>query len=339
MKRNFYLRLKIYLAFLIAAIAVNSCKKDVEPISSAPTVTTNPATWINQTGAVLNGTVNANSLETTVTFEYGTTDSYGQTTDATPGSITGSTTTDVVATLTGLTVSVTYHYRVKAVNTKGTSYGDDMTFLTSGGVNIFNTSLSYGSVNDIDGNTYKTIQIGTQTWMAENLKTSKYNDGTLIPLTTDGTAWTGLSTGGYCWYDNNAPIYKGAYGAIYNWYTVNTGKLCPAGWHTPSDAEWTVLVNYNGGESVAGDKLKETGVTHWLTPNTEATNQSGFTALPGGYRDNYGSFYHNGSYGYFWSATEYSSTKAYYRAIMSSGVVTIYYYKEIGLSVRCLKDN
>jgi uncharacterized protein (TIGR02145 family) len=337
MKNELNCQLSILVTLLAICFLLTECKKD--EMSLAPAAITGQATWIYQTGATLNGSVNANNLETTAIFEYGTTDSYGQTIIATPGTLSGNTNTDVVASLTGLTVSLTYHYRVKAVNSKGTSYGNDLTFTTSGGANIFNANLNYGSVSDNDGNTYKTIQIATQTWMAENLKTTKLNDGTAIPLVTDGTAWALLSTPGYCWYDNNDPVYKASYGAIYNWYAVNTGKLCPTGWHVPSDPEWTTLTNNVGGETIAGDKLKETGVTHWLTPNTEATNQSGFTALPGGYRDNYGSYYHNGDYGYWWSVTEYSASKAYYRFIISSGIVTVYYYKEYGLSVRCLKNN
>ncbi|MGB4293792.1 MAG: FISUMP domain-containing protein, partial [Bacteroidales bacterium] len=98
-------------------------------------------------------------------------------------------------------------------------------------------------MNDVDGNRYKVIMIGNQLWMAENLRTTKYNDGTPIPLVTDNTAWSNLTSPGYCWYDNNSTN-KDTYGALYNWYTVNTGKLCPSGWHVPSDDEWTIMQNY-----------------------------------------------------------------------------------------------
>jgi uncharacterized protein (TIGR02145 family) len=142
-------------------------------------------------------------------------------------------------------------------------------------------------VTDGDGNVYNTVTIGTQIWMKGNLKTMKFNYGTSIPNVTDNTTWAGLTSAAYCWYNNDAATYKTTYGALYNWYAVdvasNDGKnVCPAGWHIPSDAEWTTLTDYLGGASVAGSKLKETGTTHWLSPNTGATNESGFTALPGG---------------------------------------------------------
>jgi uncharacterized protein (TIGR02145 family) len=149
---------------------------------------------------------------------------------------------------------------------------------------VFNPNLSYGTVSDIEGNIYKTIQIGTQNWMAENLRTIKYNDGNSIPNVTDNDIWYGFESAAYCWYNNDGAIHKDIYGALYNYYTVNTSKLCPTGWHVPSDEEWTTLTTYLGGVNVAGGKLKETGTTHWNSPNSGATNESGFTALPGGSR-------------------------------------------------------
>ena len=304
-----------------------------------PTATTAAATSLASTTATLNGTVNANNQNTTVTFEYGTTTSYGQTINAIPNTVSGSTNTGVSANLAGLTANTTYHFRVKAVSSSGTTYGSDVTFTTLGSI-IFNPNLTYGSVSDNDGNTYKTIQIGTQTWMAENLKTTKYNDGTVIPLVTDGTAWAALSTPGYCWYSNDAATYKATYGALYNWYTVNTGKLCPTGWHVPTDAEWTTLTTYLGGESNAGGKLKESGTIHWLSPNTGANNSSGFTTLPGGYRNYNGSFLGIGGDGYWWSSTEYATYIAWYRYMYYylSNVYRSDFYKLGGFSVRCLKD-
>jgi len=115
-----------------------------------------------------------------------------------------------------------------------------------------NNNPTPSTVTDIDGNVYHIVAIGTQVWMAENLKTTKYNDGTFIPLVTDSTAWGNLSTPGYCWYNNDAATYKNTYGALYNWFTVNTGKLSPKGWHIPSDTEWETLITYLGGESLAG---------------------------------------------------------------------------------------
>ena len=153
-------------------------------------------------------------------------------------------------------------------------------------------SIATQGVTDYDGNHYSSVLIGSQIWMAENLKTIKYNDGTAIPLVTDATEWSNLTTHGYCWYNNDEATYGDTYGALYNWYTVETGNLCPTGWHVPTDAEWTELIDYLGGESVAGGKLKETGTTHWNSPNPGATNETGFTTLPGGYRADF-----NGSSG------------------------------------------
>jgi len=204
---------------------------------------------------------------------------------------------------------------------------------------------------DGDGNVYNTVTIGTQTWMAENLKTTKYNDNTPIPNVTDNSTWHGLTTGAYCWYDNNETTYKATYGALYNWFAVdnnaatraasNGGKnICPTGWHVPADTEWTTLTNYLGGTSAAGAKLKETGTVHWAAPNTEATNSTGFTALPQDYRFYDGLFkYNNPSDGYWWSfTTNYGNP--YFMVLYSSNSHFEKYecLKTFGYSVRCLKD-
>ena len=141
------------------------------------------------------------------------------------------------------------------------------------------TLYDYSIIADIDGNIYNTVIIGTQVWMKENLKATKLNDGTNILLETDNATWISLTDPAYCWYNNDASSYKNTYGALYNWFTVETGKLCPTGWHVPSDAEWFTLIDFLGGESVAGGKLKEIGNTHWNSPNTGATDEYGFTAI------------------------------------------------------------
>ena len=204
---------------------------------------------------------------------------------------------------------------------------------------VFNPSVTYGTMTDQDGNVYKTVTIGTQTWMAENLKVTKYNDGIAIPNVTDNTAWKELTTGALCDYANT-PSNSETYGKLYNWYAVKTGKLAPKGWHVPSDAEWTELTNYLGGTSVAGGKLKETGTTHWASPNTGATNETGFTALPGGNRGIYGAFYTIGNNGYWWSATESNANNAWYRLMYCdySNVTRDGSDKEVGFSVRCVRD-
>jgi len=206
------------------------------------------------------------------------------------------------------------------------------------------TGPTYGNnVTDIDGNVYHVVTIGTQTWMVENLKATRYNDGTAIPLVTDSVAWNALSTPEYCWYNNNSITYKNTYGALYNWYTVNTGKLAPTGWHVPADSEWSVLTTYLGGESVAGGKLKETGTTHWGSPNTAATNETGFTALPGGCRDGiYGTFHDVGHGGFWWSATAYDATYSWslvrYMDYGSANVYSTTTISNNGYSVRCVQD-
>lgn len=193
---------------------------------------------------------------------------------------------------------------------------------------------------DNDGNNYKTVKIGTQVWMAENLKTTTYNDGTPIPLVTDSSAWSHLITPGYCWYKNDAAN-SNTYGALYNWFTVNTGKLAPAGWHVPTDEEWITLITYLGGEKVAGGKLKETGKIFWKSPNQGAVNESGFTALPAGQRDYNGTFSVMGKDGFWWSVTEYGTTgKVWYRSLdyNYAGVLRVSHNKKNGFSIRCIQD-
>jgi uncharacterized protein (TIGR02145 family) len=201
--------------------------------------------------------------------------------------------------------------------------------------------LKAQTVTDYDGDVYNTVTIGTQIWMAANLKTTHYADGTAIAKVTDNTTWSNLITGAYCWYNNDSATYENLYGKLYNWYTVvDSRNLCPTGWHVPSDAEWTTLTTYLGGERVAGGKLKETGTAHWVSPNTGATNETGFAALPGGIRVDGGTFYYVGLSGSWWSSTESSSDDAWYRAmhyhlrfVHSSSPNELH-----GFSVRCLRD-
>jgi uncharacterized protein (TIGR02145 family) len=202
------------------------------------------------------------------------------------------------------------------------------------------TLSATAQVTDSDGNIYQTVTIGTQVWMKENLKTTKYNDGTSIPNVNDVTSWSELSTGAYCWY-NNDNSNKSTYGALYNWYTVNSGKLCPAGWHVPTDSEWTILATYAGGESVAGGKLKETGTTHWITPNYGATNETGFTAVPTGYRAYNGGFGYKTQFGYWWTLTESSSTDVWYQYMGydNRAVGKLAGSKNYGFSVRCIQND
>jgi uncharacterized protein (TIGR02145 family) len=216
---------------------------------------------------------------------------------------------------------------------------------TNGKTNaIFNFELTYGTMTDQDGNTYKTIKIGTQTWMAENLRTTKYRNGGAIPQVTDNTTWGNLSTGAYCNYKNtknNDTI--ATFGRLYNWFTISDSRnIAPTGWHVPSDDEWKTLINYLGGENIASGKLKETDITHWNSPNTGATNESGYTALPGGGRYDDGSYDFIGYNGNWWSSSEDGTDFACYRCLycLDNYVYShSLYYKVDGFSVRCLMDN
>jgi len=201
------------------------------------------------------------------------------------------------------------------------------------------TFQTTGTVTDYDSNVYKTVKIGDQWWMAENLKVTHYRNGDPIPNVTDATEWNALTTGAYCNYDNNSSNAE-IYGRLYNWYAVTDSNIAPEGWHVPSDAEWETLVNYLGGGSVAGGKLKETGTTHWNSPNEGATNESGFAALPGGYRYVNGYFYYLGDFAHVWSSTEYGSYSAWARKLYYGGAhVNRYdYYKQDGFSVRLVRD-
>lgn len=230
--------------------------------------------------------------------------------------------------ITALSGTSTYYWRVNAKNAGGTS--------------AWSAPWSFTTVLlDADGNVYHTVKIGTQTWTVENLKTTHYNDGTAIALVTDNTTWTNLTTGAYCWYNNDSATYKKTYGALYNWYTVNTGKLAPAGWHVPTDAEWDTLSAYLGGDNVSGGALKDTGTTYWESSNTGATNSSGFSAIPGGYRGSNGLFFNIGSYGSWWSATAFNASFAYYRNLSysNSTLYRDYDYKSCGYSVRLVRDS
>jgi uncharacterized protein (TIGR02145 family) len=203
--------------------------------------------------------------------------------------------------------------------------------------------FNYGTLNDIDGNTYKTIQIGSQTWMAENLKTTKYNDSTEIYLIADWRSWSSLNIPGYCWYKNDAITNKEIYGALYNGFAMSTGKLCPMGWHVPSQDEWFTLINYLGGENIAGGKMKEAGTEYWRSPNTDANNESGFSALPSGARSNYdGKFLNLGEQGSWWSTTLIEDTLAAYCTTINYNLAGAYIsgapYFPTGIGVRCVRD-
>ncbi len=185
------------------------------------------------------------------------------------------------------------------------------------------------------------VSICCQRWMTRNLDVATYRNGDPIPKVTGNAAWAALTTGAYCYYNNDSTTYAATYGKLYNWYAVNDSRgLAPEGWYIPTDFEWTTLSNCLGGDLVAGGPMKEIGTTHWTTPNTGATNLSGFTGLPGGYRLTTGGFASIGNYGYWWSSTETNASAAWYR-VLSYNVDELYKNyidKRRGFSVRCLRD-
>ena len=330
MKHFFKITIIILLSAGLIAI-LHSCKKP-----TVPTVTTAAVTLITETTAKSGGNVTSDGGEEVTargvcwsTTENPTT-ADSKTTNA---SGTGQFTSD----LADLDHNTKYYVRAYAVNSKGTAYGDDIEFTTE----------KIESVTDVEGNVYNAIYIGDQVWMKENLKTTKYNDNTPIPNVTGATEWSNLTTAAYCWY-GNIITYKDTYGALYNWYAVNTGKLCPAGWHVPSDEEWHQMVltldaaaTLAVSESlIAGGKLKEGGTTHWTTPNTGADNSSNFTGLPGGYRNFDGAFNGLNGNGNWRTATVFDAGFAWYR-YMTYQSATIFRdkgNKEGGFSVRCIMN-
>lgn len=217
---------------------------------------------------------------------------------------------------------------------------------TAGGTTVakigFNPLINYGIMTDQEGNVYKTVAIGNQVWMAENLRTTIYNDGTPIPLDTSSRRWAEKTTPAYCNVDNtNNQQEIAVYGRLYNWYVVETGKLAPHGWHVPSEADWNALYKHLGGIYLA-NLMKEVGTTHWLSPNAGASNASGFTALPSGSRREIGFFRGKGSEAAFWSTTVYPNLplNAYVSVLQhdEASLIVGLWLKNIGCSVRCIKD-
>jgi uncharacterized protein (TIGR02145 family) len=425
-------------------------------LGGAPESLTQPATNISATGATLNSTVNAHDISTTITFEYGPSTSYGDTSTSTQGPVTGNSITNASADVSGLIPGTTYHFRVKAVNSLGITYGDDMNFTTAaviptlttstvsnvtknsaisggniisdGGASIisrglcyattpnptvnndiisditglgsfaskltclsyattyyvrayavnnigtaygdqlsftteinpiaFNPNLTYGSVLDIEGNCYKTIQIGSQTWMAENLRTTHYNNGDLIETTTDSLNQfylndTTLLIAKYQW------VYKGMedavneYGRLYTWYAATDKRgVCPIGWHLPGWNEWGILyepyrIMSDLDELIPGKlwgtELMEAGTSHWNLPDYPGTNESGFTALPAGARSR-GRFYNIAAETNYWSADKYRIVTALYVQIPSTWWWSRRPSTSLmdvldGLSIRCIRDS
>jgi len=305
-----------------------------------PTVTTAAVTAITQTTATSGGNVTSTG-GADVTAKgvcFGTTSNPTLsdlfTTDGTGQG-------QFVSNITGLTAGTTYFVRAYATNSVGTSFGIQDTFKTAN---------ETGSVQDIEGNTYATVKIGTQWWMAENLMTTMYNDNTPIPNVTDNATWMALTTPAYAWFFNNRATYGTVYGALYNFFAINTGKLCPTGWHVPSDDEFKTLEMYLGMTQAEADAAYLRGtnqgtqlksVTGWSIGGITGTNTNGFTALPGGYRYYLdGAFYDIGSSGSFGTSTDYSASTYIYRQLYynQAQIFRQDVDKKAGFSVRCVQN-
>jgi uncharacterized protein (TIGR02145 family) len=214
----------------------------------------------------------------------------------------------------------------------------------------FNPDITYGTMTDQDGNVYKTVSIGMksgngggqQTWMAENLRTTKYNDGTDIPNVTDNAEWAALTSGAYSSYNNTLDADSiASYGLLYNFFALDTKKLAPAGWHVPTEQEWLTMIAYSGGQSFGGGRMKETGTTHWAEPNYMGNNAYGFTALPSGMRYYLGDFTHFGKKAVWWTADQVNSTNTAVSYSVGTDGASCYSNTTVmnfGYSIRLVKD-
>lgn len=304
------------------------CVKDAD----LPTLTTSAPNSITNTTAIGGGNISSDGGApiTTRGVCWSTTTNP---TIANNKSANGTGTGTFTSPIAGLNLNTTYYVRAYATNSSGTAYGAQVTFNSQ--------SFEALTVTDADGNLYHTITIGNQVWMVENLKTTKYRNGDPITNITDNTSWVYTYSGAYCWYNNDI-VNKEIYGAMYNGYTVqDTRNIAPVGWHVPYLDEWTALSTYLGGDVLSGAKMKESGFTHWITPNASATNESGFTALPAGARNkDTGAFTNLGYNCFFWNKNPgdaYSTKQSvlyYDRTNFGPSVCSNNY----GESIRCIKN-
>jgi uncharacterized protein (TIGR02145 family) len=328
------LKLKVGITYYVRAYATNSTGTGYgEPVTTKvlaviPILTTNAIVAISDTVIKSGGNISSDGGSPVTARGVCWSTSKNPTT-ANSCTKDGTGTGAFISIATKLSHDSTYYLRSYATNSAGTAYGNESSF-----------SAARLLVADRDGNFYHFITIGSQVWMTENLKTTRYRDSTAIPFVEDMTTWGTQLSAAYCWYNYDEFANKNKYGALYNWTAVNTGKLCPTGWHVPSDAEWTLLTASLNGESLAGGLLKESGTLHWKSPNAGANNDTGFTALPGGDRTNSGEFENLTTYGNWWSSTIVNTSVANYRYMYyGNGTVTkSFVSQKYGLSVRCLKN-
>ena len=308
--------------------------------TSLATVTTTSVSSVTSNSATVEGYVTSDggSNVTERGFAYGTSQNpttFGLST------VNGSGIGVFTSSIAGLSPTTLYYVRAYATTSAGTAYGSQVSFTTSA-IPTFTCGIS--TVSDVDNNTYNTVQIGTQCWTKNNLKVSKYRNGDNIATGLSNSAWQNTTSGAYAIY-NNDPVNDGLYGKLYNHYAVTDSRgLCPTGWHVPTDGEWTTLENHLGGSSVAGGALKSTAMQPtpggWYPPNTGATNSSGFTALPGGRRNDNGDFFNVAFDGYWWSSSVLSGSSAGTRNLNydASNVNRLSNTRTYGFSVRCCRD-
>jgi uncharacterized protein (TIGR02145 family) len=301
--------------------------------TTLPTVLTTALSLITGTSATSGGNV-TNDGGATITSRGVVWGTNPNPTIALPTkTVDGTGTGSFVSTISGLNVNTTYYVRAYATNSLGTAYGNQQTFTTL----LF---LQGSGISDIDGNNYTSIILGTQEWMGENLKTSKFANGVSIPNIIDASAWTSNNSSAWA-YHNNALSNNATYGKLYTWYaTVDSRNVCPTGWHVPTDTEWATLATFLGGSSVAGGKLKQVGTTTWLAPNTAATNSSNLTFVPGTSRSTTGQFFSLGLAGVYWSSSEFSAIDGVNRYLTNESGELIFDHngKNGGFSIRCIKN-
>ncbi len=252
--------------FILIAFLTGACEKDDD--NGSPVVVTNELGPVRRTSVECSGSIDTSKYKSLLAAGFCWNTS-GSPTLEDNFVLADAWRPEFKYTLQGLLPATTYYVRAYASSLEGVGYGKVRKFTTlpAGFTVVFNPASVYGSVSDVEGNVYKTIELGSQTWMAENLKTTRFNDDTEIPLVTGGTEWELMRSPAYCWYENNEAVYKDFYGAYYNWYTVNTGKLCPSGWHVPSDEEWKTLEMHLGMSQESADSWA------WRGTNEGVENQ------------------------------------------------------------------
>lgn len=329
---------KIFLFLSISFLLFQSCSSGDgnSTTNVVPAITTTVVSSITTESAVSGGTISSDGGATITNRGVCWSTSSGPTISLSTKTNDGSGIGSFISSISVLIPNTTYYLRAYATNEIGTSYGNQLIFTTA--------NNSSAPVTDIDGNIYQTVQICDQLWTKSNLNASHYRNGDVINQVTDPSQWANLTTGAWCYYQNNTA--NGiVYGKLYNWYAVNDSRgLAPAGWHIPSDSEWSNLITCLGGETAAGGKIKESGTIHWTSPNTSATNESGFTGLPGGLRGSDGTNPNNfptvGGNSNWWSSSQYNTSFSKSRNVKynSGNIISCNCSKNFGFSVRCIKD-